>query len=144
MRKKKSTFSVFDFLQAIGFTVLIFVLTFGCCFTAYRIISLPCGNDVIDEIYSPDHQFKVVVFFSDCGATTKLHTNASILKANQRISNSTLGNIFIPDDTDVQIIWKNDQTIQITYLSDTTALSQKIELQYSGKAFEIYYQAKPK
>jgi len=55
-----------------------------------------CGNQVLQEIPSPDKKLKAVVFQRDCGATTGFSTQLSIIKANEKLPNSK-GNVFSAD-----------------------------------------------
>ena len=41
-----------------------------------------CGNEIIEEIKSPDNKYKLVIFQRDCGATTGFSTQISILKSD--------------------------------------------------------------
>jgi hypothetical protein len=53
-----------------------------------------CGNRVLDEHPSPDRRRRVVVFQRDCGATTGVSTQASIVPAGADLPNVS-GNVFV-------------------------------------------------
>jgi len=75
---------------------------------------------------SPNDSKRVVLFERDCGATTDFSTQISILPVGQQLGTSA-GNIFVADANHdivsvdshgvmaVDITWKNDQEIEITY-----------------------------
>ena len=53
-----------------------------------------CGNDVIEEVVSPNGKTKALVFQRDCGATTGFSTQISILSYQARLPDKP-GNVFI-------------------------------------------------
>ncbi len=55
-----------------------------------------CANQVLQEIPSPDNKLKAVVFQRDCGATTGFSTQVSVIKSDEKLSN-TGGNVFSAD-----------------------------------------------
>jgi hypothetical protein len=101
-----------------------------------------CGNEVFQEVYSQDKQYKVVVFERDCGATTAFSTQISILKAKQELSNNP-GNIFViegyPNDTQIQVEWKDNQTIEIAFTEGYEAPYLQETFKDSSREFEIRY-----
>ena len=101
-----------------------------------------CGNEVFQEVYSQDKQYKVVVFERDCGATTAFSTQISLLKARQEYSNIS-GNIFQmeghPNDTKIQVEWKDNQTIEITYTGGFEATYLQKTFKDASRDFEIQY-----
>jgi len=140
-----------DYIKAIKVVLLAYVLIFGCCFFAYVVITLPCRNDVIDEVYSPDNQFKVVVFRSGCGPNSTDFINAAILKADQKLSNSEIDlfrvKIFISDIRDIgeiHAVWEDNRSIQVIYSYSMKKLVQKREFNYSNQIFTVYYKEKTK
>ena len=56
-----------------------------------------CANQIAQEVYSPNHKLKLVIFVRDCGATTGFSTQVSLLEASKELS-SGKGNLFIADD----------------------------------------------
>jgi len=154
MHKKVSSFAkltITDYIKIFAVIFFIWVLVFGCCFSIYALVSLPCGNDLIDEIHSPDNQYKVVVFHSGCGVNSTDFIKASILKSGQELSNSKIDifrvNIFISDMREVgeiQVVWQDNRSIQIIYPPYTKELVQKIEFNYSNQIFTVFYQVKEK
>jgi hypothetical protein len=64
----------------------------------------PCANRAISQSYSPDREFKAVVFQRDCGATTGFSTQVSVFSANEHfltegswLSSTKPGNVFVAD-----------------------------------------------
>src|SRR5262249_46373779 len=55
-----------------------------------------CRNRELQTIHSPDGKLKVVVFQRDCGATTGINTQISLLHINVRLPEDG-GNTFIAD-----------------------------------------------
>jgi hypothetical protein len=131
--------------------ISIFVVIFGCCFALYTLVSLPCGNNVIDEFYSPDHQHKVVVFQSGCGVNSTDFMNAAILNATWKLSNSNIDffrvNILKSDVRnigEIRAAWIDNRSIQITYSYSNKILVQKREFNYFNQIFTVYYEEKEK
>src|SRR6516162_6733112 len=56
----------------------------------------PCGNTILESLESPDGKRVAVLFTRDCGATTSMSTQLSILDAEERLKGS--GTTFIADD----------------------------------------------
>ncbi|HEX2696994.1 MAG TPA: hypothetical protein VHM28_04750 [Anaerolineales bacterium] len=138
-------------ISAISISVFAVVsaAVFGCCFAIYLIGSLPCGNDIINEVYSPDYQYKVVLFHSGCGVNSRDFLNAAILKADQNLSNSKFdfsrANIFTSDIRDVrelQVTWKDARSIEITYSYTAMILEPQRQFDFSNQVFTVYYREK--
>jgi hypothetical protein len=86
----------------------------------------PCGNDVIDEVRSPDGRYRIVIFQRDCGATTGFSTQLSLLKADEELPNES-GNVFIADTQhgiapsgprggpEVHVQWLSGAAVSVTH-----------------------------
>lgn len=79
-----------------------------------------CGNEIYKESLSPDGKFKAVVFSRDCGATTGLSTQISILPVGDDLDNEA-GNIFVTDSSPKLVkptmSWQPDASaIQINFI----------------------------
>lgn len=115
----------------------------GPCYLLYQLSGGSCGNEIFQEIYSPDNDYKVVVFQRDCGATTGFSTQISILKASQDLSNKG-GNIFSmdghPDWTDVQVKWDTDRALLISYSGPYKVFTQKETYWYFLSKVDIDYE----
>lgn len=142
-----------DYMKIVAITFSIFGVIFGCCFALYILVTLPCGNNVVDEVYSPNHQYKVVIFESGCGVNSTDFINAAILKATQKLSNSDVDffrvNILMADVRDtgeIQAIWIDNRSIQITfshptkiYIQETIYLQER-KYNYFNQIFTVYYE----
>src|SRR5690606_17537649 len=71
--------------------LLILFLMYGCM---KSIFSSMCGNQLVNQIESPNRQYKAVIFTRDCGATTGFSTHVSLMKTSDKLENNP-GNIFI-------------------------------------------------
>jgi hypothetical protein len=127
-------------LACIGLGSFLWLLRSGT--SSYMFSSDMCGNDIYQEIYSPNRQYKVVVFQRDCGATTGFSTQVSILGATQELSNVS-GNILVvdahPDDANVQVLWKSVQAVEVTYTDGYEVNYQQEVFTDSSRVFEIHY-----
>ena len=77
-----------------------------------------CGSDVLQEVYSPDGEEKVIVFQRDCGATTGFGTNISLVESDTVLENRP-GNVFQadghPDWFAIKVRWVDDAHIIIEH-----------------------------
>lgn len=114
-----------------------------------------CGNEVLQEIPSPDNKLKAVVFQRDCGATTGFSTQLTILKINEKLQN-TRGDVFSAD-TDhgkvpsgpgggpkIEVIWIGLHQLQVKYPQKARVYLSAKELKVStgifkSEAIEITY-----
>jgi predicted secreted Zn-dependent protease len=81
---------------------------------------------LIGEHPSPDGKYKAVLFVRDCGATTVLSTQVSLLRLNAQLKNGS-GNLFIADTDhgkipsrqkggpEVRIVWEGSKDIYIVH-----------------------------
>lgn len=109
-------------------------------------ISGMCENNIIEEVQSPDGIFKAVIFERNCGATTGLSTQVSIIAAEAALQPES-GNIFVIDNDDgaapqrryggpnIWVRWPNPKLLQITY--DKRAATFEKKARYRG--IEIVY-----
>lgn len=108
--------------------ICLYILVGFLCFAGIvfwglsRIADDMCGNQIIEEVLSPDQQNKVTIFERDCGATTGFSTQASIISAQGFLPNQG-GNLFV-SDTDhgkapsgpgggpkVEVTWKDNHSL---------------------------------
>jgi hypothetical protein len=79
--------------------ILIAIIAIGSLlFMVWFIFTLlfPCTNEIKSEVESPDHQLKAVIFSRDCGATTDVSMQVSVISKNDTLPNEA-GNVFIED-----------------------------------------------
>jgi hypothetical protein len=55
-----------------------------------------CDNAILTEVPAPDRRMRAIVFQRDCGATTDLSTQVSLLSGSRPLPNDG-GNVFIAD-----------------------------------------------
>ena len=103
-----------------------------------------CGNEIFQEVYSPDNEYKAVVFQRDCGATTGFSTQISILKAPAKLPNES-GNIFAmdghPDWTEVKINWETNRLVSIGYSEGYEVLNKKDTIRILFTLIEVKYKS---
>ena len=105
-----------------------FIVSTGC-------FKEPCANEVLDEVPSPDRNLKAVVFVRNCGATTGLSTQVSVLGIDEVIENEP-GNVFIIEpDGDVNAKWISASSLELEHPARTEVFRQMSE--YRGT--EITY-----
>lgn len=109
-------------LYVIAFSILI-IMIIG--FFGYLNSSIG-SNKVLEEYYSPDNRYKVVVFERDGGATTGFSTQVSIIPAKSSLGNKA-GNIFFADTNhgqapsgkgggpEVRVTWVGNETVILSY-----------------------------
>ena len=106
---------------AAGLTVMMFETMFGDL----------CGNEIFQHSRSPDGQYKVVVFLRNCGATTGLSTQVSILSGNDELSDSDVGNTLICSDDfgrqEIKMEWEGNKSLKLFYSEQACNLSNEAE-----------------
>jgi hypothetical protein len=81
-----------------------------------------CGNRLISETPEPGGSRKLVVFERGCGAATGFVTHVALLEGAERLSNSTVGDVFAADSNHgaaqfmyVYVDWTPRGAIVVTY-----------------------------
>ena len=73
-----------------------------------------CGNEVKKEVFSPDGDWKVVVFVRGCGASTQNSTQVSLLPAERSLRNKK-GNLCVLGFSQVkQVRWLSEDTLYLS------------------------------
>lgn len=98
--------------------------------------STMCDNEIIKEVYSPDKQYKAIIFERDCGATTGTSSQLSILKANKELENE-VGNTFVVNEGEIRIEWTSQRQLKVYFDSLARSFEMKdriegIEIKYKG------------
>ena len=87
-------------------------------------LAAACGNEILAEIPSPDGLKRVVVFERDCGATTGISTQASLLATGTALPNES-GNLLVADaahgaapagrggEPKVEVVWANSHSLVV-------------------------------
>ncbi|TXR54649.1 hypothetical protein [Reinekea thalattae] len=123
-------------LAIIVVPVLLLVLLF-------RLTSGLCSNQVYAVAVSPDSQYKAVVFQRDCGATTGLNTQISVVRSHHSLKNSA-GNIFIapgsPEEYAINLYWSSDSELNVMHVLDGSeykvkhawGIGEKVQVHYTN------------
>lgn len=72
-----------------------------------------CSNELLAEVASPDEIKKIVLFSRNCGATTGLNTQGTILNRRDALPNEP-GSAFIIDSGSAKVSWAGDSKIVVT------------------------------
>ena len=134
------------------FVIVLIIVLIVICYIAFLQISrnIMCGEEVLQEKYSPDHAYKVVVFEYDCGATTGFGTGVSIINGSEHWSSNFFtwgGNIFSvdghPDWTINNIYWKTNRSVKINYMDEFDINFKKTKIWIMFTTIKIEYQLIP-
>lgn len=91
-----------------------------------------CGLQLAQEVWSPDHTRRAVLYQFDCGATTPFTTQVSILREGEPLPHRA-GNVFSAYHGShagswrgpyTDLGWLNNQTLLLSYVADA-AISQQ-------------------
>lgn len=91
-----------------------------------------CGNEVTQTVASPSSAFKAVVFSRNCGATTGINTQVSVLRENEQLSNEGANTFIANGSVHLVVRWENDATLSISGLGNVSPI--KKAQQVSGVA----------
>jgi hypothetical protein len=74
-----------------------------------------CGNGIVAEVKSPNGKLKAVVFERNCGATTGVSTQISILPESEELANE-VGNVCVVDVfPKVELRWAGNNELVIAH-----------------------------
>lgn len=80
--------------------------------------NIMCGDELIQEVYSPTRQYKALVYTSSCGATTDYSAHIAILEGDAAYRFRP-GNVFRsdghPDRLDIKVSWEDDSHLIVEY-----------------------------
>jgi hypothetical protein len=102
-----------------GFALGLFlILVFG-----YYVFTQVCANTVIEEMFSPDNTWKVVIFERSCGSFTGNSTQISILKSDAQLQNDA-GNIYVAEGYPEGYFaeWLSDASVKVSGVKGTNHL----------------------
>lgn len=72
-----------------------------------------CGNEILQEVASPDKQHLAVIFERNCGATTANSKQISVVSFGMKLPNEA-GNTFIAKGGgDVRVTWKSADQLTV-------------------------------
>lgn len=130
-------------VKILGIILLILFLFIGGCelFSSLLFRGM-CGNEIFQEVYSPNNEYKAVVFQRDCGATTDFSTQISILKASAKLPDKS-GNIFSmdghPDWTKVKVNWETNRLVSISYSGNYEIFNKNDTIRTLFTTIEVKY-----
>lgn len=100
-----------------------------------------CENQPIQSIDSPDGSKKVVMFSTDCGATSGWSVHASILDEDKEVNSESVGNAIRinsnqgrawPKDDQgrpvIRAVWETSTSVTLKYSSNSEVFYQKSEI----------------
>ncbi len=103
--------------------------------------SAACSNKIVDSLNAQNIPKKVVIFVTDCGATSGYGVHASILDVDKSIDNSSVGNIIGVNSNNgkawpspqgwpmVKAVWKDETTLTIYYAMNSEIFSQHSDIE---------------
>lgn len=92
-----------------------------------------CGNDIVQKVPSPNGEKVAYIFTRDCGATTSLSPQLSIINKNENLPNKS-GNTF-RSDKEFSIGWLSNIKLQVIYEKN----SETYEMDKGVNGIEIDY-----
>lgn len=81
-----------------------------------------CGNEIVRELTSPNNEKVAYIFTRNCGATTGVSFQLSILDSGDKLPNAS-GNTFV-SDKGFDIQWLSDKELRVGY--DKSSESNKM------------------
>lgn len=120
------------FIPLLIITLIIISIFMVGKYTLDSIFGDMCGNEVIQAVPSPNGKKVAYLFNRDCGATTSVSFQLSIMDKDDRLPNKS-GNTFVSDG-EFTIEWVNEKSLRIyykvssrTYEMDTRVNGIKVE-----------------
>ena len=92
-------------LAWIGVPIIFLGLAAGGLVWAARAFD-PCSYELIEEQAAPEGQWNAVLYTRNCGATTQMSSNVSLLPPGDAPKGA--GNVFTAYATDVALAWEAD------------------------------------
>lgn len=101
-----------------GILLLAALAICGLGLLSWSVSTFLCGNELFQEVYSPNGQYKAIVFERNCGATTGWRTYVSVVKSDARVEAQRDG-VFeadgYPDWFSIKLKWEDDRHIIIEH-----------------------------
>ncbi len=108
--------------------IIILALFIAGKFALDAIFGDMCGNDIKQKIHSPNGENIAYLFERNCGATTGLSRQLSILNKDEKFQNES-GNTF-RSDKEFSIEWLNDKNLKVIY--DKSSETYKMDKEVNG------------
>lgn len=122
-------------------SVTLILLCLGGLYLYFQSLPDMCGNVVLAEYLAPNKKIKAVTYHRDCGATTALSIQVSLVPLASALENES-GNIFVADTIrgaapagqagapEVRVTWLSDTWLQIEH--HKLARTFRTETRYQG------------
>jgi hypothetical protein len=127
-------------MKKLLYGLLILIAILGTVYSCMNMIwGGMCGNQIIEEIPSPNKELKALIFTRDCGATSGYSTQLSIIENSDQLEDET-GNTFILSDkvedglsfdnggAKIEVIWTGDNSVTVYFDKRTEFTKQKEEI----------------
>lgn len=106
--------------------VLLKLVVMLCLLSTACLDADPCGNQVKQELNSPDGKYTATAFIRDCGATTGFSPQVDLRSAGQEMAKT--GNVFIADHSDqISIRWLSASELEISSPGEVISSQQQFE-----------------
>lgn len=129
-------------LSSVEFRNMLNSLSLGCILLMSSCNLYDCTNEILEEAFSKNKNYKIVKFIRDCGATTIESIQISVLRSDQQLRKDQGGNLFIVDgpvrNEQIEIEWKNKTEVLIKYPVNNRVIKNK----NSYEEIKISYQIK--
>lgn len=83
-----------------------------------------CENEISQSIISPSGKLKAVVFSRNCGATTGVNTQVSIIPASGMLSNDNGNTLILDGATQMKVEWRSDSVLHLKGLGAAKVFKQ--------------------
>ncbi len=89
----------------LGTLLTIIALAGGISAWFFVALSPLCGNEIVQDVRSPDGRHRAMLFQRDCGATTGFSTHVSIVGVSKDLADDS-GNVLVADGAPRDGSWK--------------------------------------
>ena len=115
MLRKNQTKLTLVLLGTLSVGLLFYGVRFAMALPGRLMNDMLCGNEIKQQIPSPDGALKAVIFQRDCGAATGFSTQISLLPVNAALPDDG-GNVFVENKGDaVSVQWRDNGHLQIRH-----------------------------
>ncbi len=132
MEKSLNSCLIVILMTAIVLTAFYFAGTY----TLVKLFGDICGNEIVHKKTSPKGDKVAYIFQRDCGATTGISYQLSLIDVDEKLHNKS-GNAFVSDD-EFQVKWVNNKILRVYYNEsvETYEMDKRVgwtKIEYIGK-----------
>ncbi|MEH7109710.1 MULTISPECIES: DUF5412 family protein [Bacillaceae] len=126
----------FKKLKPLLITVIVIIgLFFTGSYILDKLFGDMCGNEIVQKLQSPNGDKVAYIFQRDCGATTGISYQLSLLDSDEEFPNKS-GNTFVSDDQ-FEIKWITNDKLRVNYKksSETYEMDKSVDwtkIEYIG------------